>query len=71
VLYICKGYKPLSTHGNMWLCMLILHECTCVVCPTYSSLVELTFLVMIIKTMKLHVLPNLEFVHFFWLVFLV
>ncbi len=68
MLYICKGYKLLSTHGNMWLCVLILHECTCVVRPTYSSFVELTFLVMVIKTMKLHVLPNLEFVGFFLLV---
>ncbi len=68
MLYICKGYETFSTHGNMWLCMLLFYECTCVVCPTYSFLVELTFLVMVIKTMKLHVLPNLEFVGIFLLV---
>jgi len=55
VFYICKGCKVFTKHGNMWLCMLILHECICVVCPTYFFLVEFTFLVMVIKSMKFQI----------------
>jgi len=27
MLYICKGYIPLSTYKNIWLQRLVLHQC--------------------------------------------
>jgi hypothetical protein len=40
VLYIYKGYMPLSTCKNIWLERLILHQCPHVVFPSCSSFVK-------------------------------
>jgi hypothetical protein len=40
ILYICKGYKALSSCENVWLQRLILQQCTCVIFPFHFDLVE-------------------------------
>jgi hypothetical protein len=40
VLYICKGYKLLSTCENIWIKRLILCQCPCIIFPSRSSFME-------------------------------
>jgi len=47
VLYICKGYKPLSTFENIWLQILVFHQCPYVNFPFHSNLVEHVLLEMV------------------------
>jgi hypothetical protein len=61
VLYIFKGYRSFSTCENIWLHMLVLQQCPCVVFPFHSSLLERMLLTMVTKTIKFHVLPHLSF----------
>jgi len=61
VLYFFKGYKFFSTYENIWLHMLVLQQCPCVVFPFLSSFLEWMLLIMVTKTIKLHVLPHLSF----------
>ncbi len=58
-MYICKGYRPLSTCENVWLRRLILHQSLCVLFPFRSSFVEEVLSAMVKKTMDHHVLSNL------------
>jgi hypothetical protein len=60
VLCIRKGYMPLLSCKNIWLHILILHQCSHVVFLFHPSFVEQIFLTRVTKTMNLHVLPNLE-----------
>jgi hypothetical protein len=59
MLYICKGYIPLSTCKNIWLQRLVLHQCPNVVFLFCYTLVEKLIHVMVKKTMDLQMLPNL------------
>jgi hypothetical protein len=60
VLCIRKGYMPLLSCKNVWLHILILHQCSHVVFLFHPSFVEQFLLTTIIKTMNLHGSPNLE-----------
>jgi len=59
VLYICKGYKPLSTCDNIWLKRLVLCFYSHVVFPSQATFVGKVLHAMIKKTMQLHVLSRL------------
>ncbi len=59
VLYICKGYIPLSTCKNVWFSKLVLHQNLHVLFLSQLSLVEEVLRAMVKKTMDHHVLPNL------------
>jgi len=50
---------PLSTCDNIWLKRLVFRLFPCVVFPSCATFVEEMLLVMVTKTMKLHVLPGL------------
>jgi hypothetical protein len=65
VLYICKGYKPLSTCKNIWLRSLVIHQCLCVNFLSCSNLLEHVLPEIIQKTMNLHVLPSLKTITIF------
>jgi hypothetical protein len=58
-LYICKGYKALSTCENIWLRRLVLHQCPHVLFPSHSQLVEEVFHAMVTKYMDIHDLSKL------------
>ncbi len=60
VLHICKGYRPLSTCENIYLCKLIFCQCPHFVFPSHLIFVEILLPKMVQKTMDLHVLPKLE-----------
>jgi hypothetical protein len=59
MLYLCKGYMPLSTCKNIWLQRLVLHQCPNVVFLFHNTLVQKMIHVMVKKTTDLQMLPNL------------
>ncbi len=59
MFYICKGYWAFSTIKNIWLRRLILCRCPQVSFSSWTILVNEVLLVMVKKTLDLHVLSNL------------
>ncbi|KAJ7552447.1 hypothetical protein O6H91_06G055400 [Diphasiastrum complanatum] len=59
VLYIVKGYRPLSSVENIWLRRLILRQCNRLVFPSRHQLVEEAISQMVAKTLERYVLPLL------------